>query len=85
MPLPGTLDRYTILKDITFNSNQVTAGDIPGQFWFDMKCNFLMDYLDGAATITSAGSGALYVIVVNDTTVGIQDYNYLANLYFTDV
>lgn len=85
MQLPNTLDRFVILKDMTYNGNQVVNGDIPGEFWFDMKCNTVLDYLDTGAAIGSAGSNSLFVIVVTDNTAATSDWNYVANLYFTDV
>jgi len=85
MQLPNTLDRFVVLKDMTYNGNQVVNGDIQGEFWFDMKCNTVMDYLDTGAAIGSAGSNSLFVIVVTDNTAATSDWNYVANLYFTDV
>lgn len=85
MPNPSSLDRFTILKDWTYNGNQLTLGNISGEFWCDMKMNHVMDYLDAGATITSAGSNSLFVIVVTDATASTQDFNFIANLYFTDI
>lgn len=85
MQLPNTLDRFVVLKDMTYNGNQIVNGDIPGEFWFDMKCNTVMDYLDTGAAIGSAGSNSLFVVVVTDNTAATSDWNYVANLYFTDV
>lgn len=85
MPNPGTLDRFVVMKDYTYNSNSVVAGDIPGMFWFDMKCNLVLDYIDTSAAIGSAGSNALFVVVVTDSTSATSDWNYAANLYYTDV
>jgi len=84
-PNPGTLDRFVVLKDITYNTEQVLEGTIPGTFWFDMKCNLVLDYLDTSAAIGSAGSNALFVIVITDSTAATQDWNYTCNLYYTDV
>jgi len=83
--LPNTLDRYVIVKDFTYNGSQVIQGTLPGQFWFDMKCNIVLDYLDTGSAIGSAGSNSFFVVVLTDATAATQDWNFVANLYFTDV
>jgi len=85
MPNPSTLDRFTILKDVTYNGNQIVNGTISGEYYFDMKFNTPMDYLDTGSTISSAGSNSLFLIVVTDYTAATSDWYYAANFYFTDV
>lgn len=85
MQNPAILDRFTVIKDWSYNGNQLSAGDIIGTYWCDMKMNHLLDYVDATASTTGAGSNSLYVIVVHDATASTSDFNFSANLYFTDV
>jgi len=82
--LPATLDRYVILKDYTYNTQQLIDGTINGHFYFDMKMNVVLDYLGADGSQASAGANALYCIVLTDATTASQDWNFSANLYFTD-
>lgn len=84
-PLPNTMDRFVILKDFVYNGSQIIQGTLPGQFYCDMKMNVVMDYLDTGSAIGSAGSNALFVVVLTDATAATQDWNFTCNLSFTDV
>lgn len=79
------VDRFKVIKDVTYAPLQQTSGTISGEILWDIPMDLLVDFTSTGATSSDSGKNALYIVVVTDDTAGTQDWSYSANIHYTDV